>query len=264
MFCSINNKSWLGISSTNSRRLTGPRRQQPRSCQLALSLLAWSLANSPTVIERRPVSVKIALVTGHAQHGANLRPMPSLMQQDVRNSLSRRDEDHCNDEILLLQLQYGSALALAYAGDNRRAQKLTDDLGQRFLEATIVQFNYLPTLRAKLAVSQGHASDAVEILRAAIPYELGYSTYSTYGWTGLYPAYERGEAYLAASQGSDATTEFQKILDHSGIVVNAPIGALAHLQLGRAYAMQSTPLRQRLHIKISSHFGRTPTPTSPS
>ena len=86
-------------------------------------------------------------------------------------------------------LQYATALAWAYAGDDERAQKLTDDLGQRFPEATVVQFNYLPTLRAKLAVSKGNASEALETLRAALPYELGRTTYSSYGWTSLYPVY---------------------------------------------------------------------------
>jgi eukaryotic-like serine/threonine-protein kinase len=135
-------------------------------------------------------------------------------------------------------LQYASALAWAYAWDDERAQKLADDLGQRFPEATIVQFNYLLTLRAKLAVSKGNASEALETLRAALPYELGWTTYSSYGWTALYPVYVRGEAYLASHQGSEAAGEFQKILDHRGIVLNEPIGALAHLQIGRAYAME--------------------------
>ncbi len=135
-------------------------------------------------------------------------------------------------------LQYASALASAYAGDDERAQTLADDLGQRFPEATVVQFNYLPTLRAKLAVNQRNASEALETLRVAVPYELGRTTYSTLGWTALYPAYARGEAYLAAHQGKEAAAEFQKILDHRGIVLNGPIGALARLQLGRAYALQ--------------------------
>jgi eukaryotic-like serine/threonine-protein kinase len=135
-------------------------------------------------------------------------------------------------------LQYASALAWAYAGDDERVQKLTDDLGQRFPEATIVQFNYLPTLRAKLAVSKGNASEARETLRAALPYELGRTTYSSYGWTAMYPVFVRGEAYLASHQGSEAAVEFQKILDHRGIVLNEPIGALAHLGVARAYAMQ--------------------------
>ena len=135
-------------------------------------------------------------------------------------------------------LQYASALAWAYAGDDERAQELTDDLGQRFPEGTVVQFNYRPTLRAKLAVSKGNASEALETLRAALPYELGRTTYSSYGWTSLYPVYVRGEAYLAAHQGKEAVAEFQKVLDHRGIVLNQPIGALALLQLGRAYALQ--------------------------
>jgi eukaryotic-like serine/threonine-protein kinase len=134
--------------------------------------------------------------------------------------------------------QYGAALALAYAGDDARAQALTDDLDKRFPEDTIVQFNYLLTLRAKLALTRGKASEAIEILRAATPSELGQTTSSIYGWTALYPVFVRGEAYLAAHQGSEAAAEFQKILDHRGVVTNEPIGALAHLQLGRAYAMQ--------------------------
>ncbi len=134
-----------------------------------------------------------------------------------------------------VDVQYGSALASAYAGDGKRAQTLIDNLGQRFPEATIVQFNYLPTLRARIAVNQGNASKAVDILTTASPYELGYSTFSTYGWTAMYPVYVRGEAYLASHQGSEASAEFQKILDHSGIVVNSPIGALANLGLARAY-----------------------------
>jgi len=144
-----------------------------------------------------------------------------------------------------VDVQYGSALALAYAGDTRRAQDLTEDLNKRFPEATIVQFNYLPTLRARLAVNRGNSSEALETLRVAVPYELGRTTFSNYSWNGLYPVYVRGEAYLAAHQGSEAAAEFQKILDHRGIVWNSPIGALAHLQLGRAYAMAGDTTKAR-------------------
>ena len=140
--------------------------------------------------------------------------------------------------------QYLAALALAYAGDGGQAQALTGDLSKRFPEDTIVQFNYLPTLRAKLAVSRGDASEAIESLRTAAPYELGMST-ATYIGIGLYPAFVRGEAYLAAHQGREAAAEFQKIIDHRGIVLNEPIGALAHLQIGRAYAMQGDTVKAR-------------------
>ena len=137
-----------------------------------------------------------------------------------------------------IDVQYGAALAFAYAGATGRAQDLTEGLDKRFPEATIVQFNYLPSLRAKLALGRGNSSEALEILAAAVPYELGRTTFSNYSWNGLYPVHVRGEAYLAAHQGREAVAEFQKILDHRGIVWNSPIGALAHLQLGRAFVMQ--------------------------
>src|SRR5215469_5074461 len=142
-------------------------------------------------------------------------------------------------------LEYASALAWAYAGDRERAQELGDDLDQRFPEATIVQFNYLPTLRAKLAVSKGNVSEALNTLRAALRYELGQTTYSSYGWTSMYPVYVRGEAYLAAHQGGEAAAEFQKILDHRGIALNEPIGALAHLGLARAYTIEGDTANAR-------------------
>jgi eukaryotic-like serine/threonine-protein kinase len=140
---------------------------------------------------------------------------------------------------------YGAALALAYAGDTARAQSLADDLARRFPEDTMLQFNFLPTLRAKLAVNRGNAREAVENLRAALPFELGFSASSNYAWNALYPVFVRGEAYLAVHQGKDAAAEFQKILDHRGIVLYEPIGVLAHLQIGRAYAMQGDTVKAR-------------------
>ena len=94
----------------------------------------------------------------------------------------------------------------------------------------MVQFNYLPTIHAQLALSHNDSLKAIEALQAAAPYELG-------AVGGLYPVYVRAEAYLAAHQGSEAVAEFQKILDQRGVVGNEPIGALAHLGLARAYAL---------------------------
>ncbi len=128
-------------------------------------------------------------------------------------------------------VQYGSGLAFASAGDATRTQTLADDLAKRFPEDTIVQFICLPILRAKLALRRNDTSKAIEVLQAAVPYELGRAA-------SLYPAYVRGQAFLAAHQGGKAAAESQKILDHRGVVQNLPIGALAHLQIGRAYAMQ--------------------------
>ncbi|HEV2315522.1 MAG TPA: protein kinase [Candidatus Acidoferrales bacterium] len=136
-------------------------------------------------------------------------------------------------------VQYAAALTFAYAGDDSKAQTLADNLAKRFPEDTIVQFNYLPALRAKFALSGRRASEAITALEPAEPYELGGTTDSAYGWDCLYPAFVRGDAYLGARQGSKAAAEFQKILDHPGIVLMEPIGALAHLQIARAYAMEA-------------------------
>jgi tetratricopeptide (TPR) repeat protein len=106
-------------------------------------------------------------------------------------------------------------------------------------QAPFLVFAYLPTVRALLALNHNEPSKAVELLQTASPYELGTVVFASSMRLGpLYPAYVRGEAYLAARQGREAAVEFQKILDHRGIVVSDPTGALAHLQIGRAYAMQ--------------------------
>jgi len=118
------------------------------------------------------------------------------------------------------------------AGDEAQAQALADDLGRRFPDGTIVQFNYLPTIRAQIALSHRDASSAIQLLRSAAPYELG-----NVWWASLGPIYVRGEAYLAEHRGVEAAGEFQRVVDHRAIVQFAPIEALAYLQLGRAYAM---------------------------
>jgi tetratricopeptide (TPR) repeat protein len=128
-----------------------------------------------------------------------------------------------------------SAIAFALAGDATNANHLIDDLTERFPQDTVVQSQYLPMARAGLALNRGDAAAAVETLSSASAYELGH-TNDDFTFA-LYPIYLRGEAYLAAKNGSAAITEFQKILDHSGVVGNEPIGALAHLGLGRAYAL---------------------------
>jgi len=133
---------------------------------------------------------------------------------------------------------YGAAFALARSGDFSQAQALANDLERQFPEDTSIRFSYLPALHARLALNHGDASKAIELLQAAVPHELGAPRSSIHALFGaLYPVYVRGEAYLAARQGREAAAEFQKILDRPGIVVSDPIGALAHLQLGRAYAL---------------------------
>jgi DNA-binding winged helix-turn-helix (wHTH) protein/tetratricopeptide (TPR) repeat protein len=132
--------------------------------------------------------------------------------------------------------QYGAAFAFALSGDSIKAEALASDLEKRFPEDTSVRFHYVPTLRALVALDRHDATKAIELLQANIPYELGSPQSSFSGFYGvLYPVYVRGMAYLMMHRGNDASTEFRKVLDHPGIVANDPIGALAHLELGRAY-----------------------------
>jgi eukaryotic-like serine/threonine-protein kinase len=136
------------------------------------------------------------------------------------------------------EVEYGAAFALALTGDSARAQLLADDLEQHFPEDTSVRFSYLPTLRAQLALNRGQIARAIELLQTAAPNELGQPRSALQGFYGaLYPIYVRGEAYLAARRGAEAAAEFQKILNHQGISISDPIGAVAYVQLGRSFVL---------------------------
>jgi eukaryotic-like serine/threonine-protein kinase len=136
-----------------------------------------------------------------------------------------------------------SAIALGLAGDSAQAARLAGDLAKRFPEDTIVRFQYLPMIHAAVALRSSDSGKVVEALVSAAPYELGQD--SLFFTFALYPIYLRGEAYLAAKQGAAAGAEFQKILDHPGVVINEVIGALAHLGLGRAYTLAGDNAKAR-------------------
>ena len=182
----------------------------------------------------------LALQAGQNERAAQFEAGTALWEGFFGNSAAARASAQAALKLSKdREVEYGAAFALALSGDAARAQALADDLQRRFPEDTSVRFSYLPALRALLALDHGEPSHAVELLQVAVPYELGVQRSTIHGNFGaLYPVYMRGEAYLAAHQGVPAAAEFQKILDHRGIVVSDPIGALAHLQLGRAYAMQ--------------------------
>jgi predicted Zn-dependent protease len=143
-------------------------------------------------------------------------------------------------------VQFLAALAVAIAGDAGKAQSLTNDLAKRFPEDTLVRFNYLPTLRAQLALLHNDPTKAINELQAASPYELGQASGGGTVGIGLYPVYVRAEASRAAKDGRQAAAEYQKILDHRGVVLYEPIGALAHLGLARAYALQGETAKARV------------------
>jgi eukaryotic-like serine/threonine-protein kinase len=137
------------------------------------------------------------------------------------------------------------ALAFAFAGDVPQAQKLADDLAKRFPEDTIVQLNYLPCVRAAIAIGQKNPSKAIEALQPAAPYELGAPTNDGVN-LAAYPIFIRGLAYLAANDGNLAAPEFQKILDHRGLSALEIIGSLSHLGIARAYALQANTPKSKV------------------
>ena len=131
-----------------------------------------------------------------------------------------------------------AALAYALASDAAHAQSLADDLAKRFPQDTVVQSVWLPTIRAQIETGRKNAARSIELLHAAAPYELGMLSTSAAN-SCLYPVYVRAEAYLSAQQGASAAAEFQKILDHRGLLWNCATGPLARLGLARAYALQA-------------------------
>ena len=141
------------------------------------------------------------------------------------------------------EVQYAAALALGLSGGAPRSEALAGDLEQRFPEDTFVKFTYVPVLRGLAELRRGKPDNSVERLQDALRYELAANglNFEILGG-GLHSAYVRGEAFMGAQQNADAAAEFQKVLAHPGIVATDPIGALAHLQLGRVLALSGDRL----------------------
>jgi DNA-binding winged helix-turn-helix (wHTH) protein/tetratricopeptide (TPR) repeat protein len=136
------------------------------------------------------------------------------------------------------EIQYGAALALAISGDSAKAQAIADELRSKFPEDTSVLFNYVPVIEAQIRLNQHKPEKAMEELKQAATTGMGVSRSPINTLFGaLYPIYFRGLTLLALKRGNEAASEFQKIIDHSGIVAMDPVGALAHLQLGRSYKL---------------------------
>ena len=134
-----------------------------------------------------------------------------------------------------------AALAFAIAGDTARAEVLAQDLNKHYPLDTQMQSLWLPAIQAQVALDRKNPTVGLNTLQTASPIELGEIAF-VINISCLYPVYIRGQAYLAAGQGNAAAAEFQKILDHSGIVWNCWTGALAHLGVARANVLQSKTL----------------------
>jgi serine/threonine protein kinase/tetratricopeptide (TPR) repeat protein len=211
---------------------------------------AFTLAYTGHLQRARQMSrsaVDAAEQAGHRERAGIFEAGEALREAFFGNAAAARESAKA---ALLLsndrEVEYGAGLALAISRDSSLSSTLAEDLERRFPEDTSVRFSYLPALRAMLALNQGKPTKALELLQPVAPYELGSHRSSFFGLFGnLYPSYIRGEAYLAAHQGAEAAAEFRRILEHRGIVVSDPIGALASAQLARAYLMSGDRIQAK-------------------
>jgi tetratricopeptide (TPR) repeat protein len=188
-------------------------------------------------------AITLASAAGSLERAAAYETAMAVWEAWYGNAeAAQRSAMHVLDGVKGRHVTYAGALALAITGDTVRAQKIADDLDSRFPEDTSVRFSYLPTLHALIALKNDDPSRAIELLRPAATYEFAQPGISFYGVGGvafgvMYPTYVRGLSYLALRKPAEATAEFQKILDHPGLVLEDPMGALARLQLARAWMM---------------------------
>ena len=136
-------------------------------------------------------------------------------------------------------------MALGMAGDLSQAEELSRDLQFRFPEDTVVNRFYLPVLRAVIAMKNRAPQTAIDLLQVALPGEMALVGDGSAMLGNVHSAYVRGEAFLSAGHASEALSEFQKLLDHSGLRINDPLGSLAQLQIGRAYALTGDRIKTR-------------------
>jgi serine/threonine protein kinase/tetratricopeptide (TPR) repeat protein len=193
-------------------------------------------------------AMELALQAGQRAEPASYRAARAVWEAVCGNSAEAKA-----NAIAALELskgrdvQYAAGLALAFSGDFSRPEALAGDLEKRFPEDTFAKFTYVPVLRAFVALGRGKPADSLERLQIALPYELAANglNFNNYYLGGLYSAYVRGQALIAAHRYAEAATEFQKILDNRGIVGADPIGSLAHLQLGRVFASSGDKIKAK-------------------
>src|SRR5262245_5156742 len=197
-------------------------------------------------------AIELASGAGQRERAAVFETAAAVSEASYGNgAAAKRHAMHVLEVANARHVTFAAALALAIAGERSQAQAIADDLDNRFPEDTSVRFNYVPTLRALSALSVNDAPRAIELLRPTVTYEFAQPGISFYGSGGgsfgaMYPTYVRGQAYLALHKPTEAAAEFQKILDHPGVVLGDPMGALARLQLGRALTQAGDVTKARV------------------
>jgi serine/threonine protein kinase/tetratricopeptide (TPR) repeat protein len=176
-------------------------------------------------------SVQVTDRLGFKGTTADTKAFWALIQAEIGNGPQAGESAAASSALALSRSNMVPvAIALAMAGDASRAQTILDDLGRRFPSDTLLHHVAIPEVTALAAMNRKAPEQAIEALREAAPYEFGAGQF-------LLPIYVRGQAYLQAKRGSEATAEFQKIVDHRGIAPTAPEHSLAKLGLGRSYML---------------------------
>jgi tetratricopeptide (TPR) repeat protein len=162
----------------------------------------------------------------------------SLREAEFGNSERARQETKAGLGIASTRdVQILAALTLARAGETAKAQAMSEELEKQFPANTALDSYWLPAIRAYIEIQRGNAPQALQVLESAAPYDLAFPPPQFEEGGLLYPVYARGKAYLLVRRGKEAANEFQKMLDHRGILINSPLASLAHLQLARALSV---------------------------
>ena len=225
-------------------------RGKPDAMDLLTDRQAYSFAYTGQLRRARVLSRQAIDIAQH--QGDQERAAQFAVRAAIREAFFGDLRDGREDAATALNLaknretSYGAAVAFALAGDSSKAEALASDLETNYPEDTSVHFNYLPVIRAVIALKHDDPGKAIGILEAATPYEFGTPRSASTGFFGsLYPILIRGEAYLAARRAPEAAREFQKILDHRGIMIGDPVSSLAPYGLARSLVTSGDSAKAR-------------------
>ena len=212
---------------------------------------ALALARSGRLQDSRRSSsraVNLALQEGQREKAASYRAAHAVWEAVCGNGAEAKSNALAALELSRgRDVQYAAGLALALSRESPRSEALANDLEKRFPEDTFVKFTYVPVLRAVSALQRGKPVNSLDELQISLPYELAANglNFNHFYLGGLHSAYVRGVALIATHRYAEAAAEFQKILAHRGLVGLDPIGALSHLQLGRAYVLAGDRIKAK-------------------
>jgi tetratricopeptide (TPR) repeat protein len=241
----------LAFLESDSRALATEQRwfaENPALENFGLSLDSDTEAYAGRIGKARKLTeqaVESAIRVDSKENGATSWENAALREAAIGNSAAGRNDAAAGVKLYPESqgVQVEAALAYAMVGDTTQAQRLGQDLNQQHPVDTQMQSLWLPAINAQMALNHRRPEEAIEQLQPALP-PIEYGTVSFIGQKScLYPTYIRGQAYLTAGQGKEAAGEFQKILDHNGIVWNCWTGALARLGVARANALQARTSR---------------------